>query len=124
MKKLPALIIALATPTVAACGEGDTGEADAPAVVGATSESVAPAAADLEGTGEVYTGSGDITEVDGERVTISHGPIEGIGWPAMTMGFAAGSPEMIGGLNVGDPVEFAFREINGDYVLTSIEESQ
>lgn len=73
-----------------------------------------------EAAGEVYSGEGDITELSGNKVTISHGPIEGIGWPAMTMGFSAGSPEMLRGLNVGDPVSFQFQKAGSDYVITSI----
>ena len=70
--------------------------------------------------GSVYSGTGEVTAVAGDRVTISHGPIEGIGWPAMTMTFQAGSPEMVQGLNIGDQVSFAFRPDGSAYTLTSL----
>ena len=71
-------------------------------------------------TGEVHTGSGDITEINGDRVTISHGPVASIGWPAMTMTFQAGSPSVLQGLNMGDPVDFQFRKSGERFVLASI----
>ena len=43
------------------------------------SESVAPAAADLEQAEEVCTSRGDVSEISGKKVTISYGPIEGLG---------------------------------------------
>lgn len=75
-------------------------------------------------TGEVHTGSGDITEIDGDRVTISHGPVESIGWPAMTMTFQAESPDMLQGLNIGDPVDFQFRKSGERFVVASISRVQ
>lgn len=68
----------------------------------------------------VYSGAGEVTAINGDRITISHGPIEGIRWPAMAMTFRAGSPDMIKALSVGDPVYFAFRQEGGDNRLTSI----
>lgn len=67
-----------------------------------------------------YSAEGDITAIAGDQVTISHGPVEGIGWPAMTMTFRAQSPEMVEGVSVGDPVSFAFRQDGSEYVLTSL----
>ena len=68
----------------------------------------------------VYSGVGEVTAIEGERVTISHGPIEGIGWPAMAMTFRAGSPELVQGVSVGTRVSFTFTQVGGDYTLTSI----
>ncbi len=70
--------------------------------------------------GEVYSASGQVTAVAGDQVTIAHGPVEGIGWPAMTMTFRAGSREMVQGVSVGDGVSFAFRQDGRAYVLTSL----
>ena len=38
-------------------------------------------------------------------VTLHHGPMSGIDWPAMEMGFAA-KPDQLGAIKVGDKVEF------------------
>ena len=70
--------------------------------------------------GEVYSAAGEVTAIADDQVTISHGPVEGIGWPAMTMTFRAASPEMVQGVSVGDRVSFAFWHDGGIYVLTSL----
>lgn len=41
------------------------------------------------------------------RVTLAHGAVPSLHWPAMTMDFAA-TPEQLQGLKVGDRVEFEF----------------
>ena len=69
---------------------------------------------------ETYSATGEVTAIAGDQVTIAHGPVEGIGWPAMTMAFRAESPEMARGVSVGDRVSFAFRQDGGAYALTSI----
>ena len=67
-----------------------------------------------------YSASGKVTAIAGDQVTIAHGPVQGIGWPAMSMTFKAGSPEMISGVGVGDQVFFAFKQDGGGYTLTSL----
>ena len=73
-----------------------------------------------ESAGETYSASGEVTAISGDEVTIAHGPVEGIGWPAMTMSFQAASPEMISGVTVGDQVSFSFTQDGGAYTLTSL----
>ena len=68
----------------------------------------------------VYSAAGSVTAITRERVTISHGPVEGLGWPAMTMTFQAGEPTMLQGISVGDRVTFQFRQNGTDYPLTAI----
>lgn len=97
---------------VAACGETESaGPENRPA------SEEGPAASRA---GEVYSATGEVTAIAGDQVTISHGPVEGIGWPAMTMTFRAGSPDMVQSISVGDRVSFAFRQDGGAYVLTSL----
>ena len=71
-------------------------------------------------SGKTYSAAGEVTRIAGDQVTISHGPVDGIGWPAMTMTFRAKSPEMVQGVSVGDRVAFAFRQDGAAYVLTSV----
>lgn len=102
--------------TLAACGSGATKNS-------AAAQQATPAAAQSPAAAsgaQVYSATGDVTEISGDRVTISHGPVEGIGWPAMTMGFKAGSPEMTRSINVGDPVAFQFKKDGESYTLTSL----
>lgn len=102
--------------SLAACGQPET----------TPENTAAPAAQPIapEAQGQEYSATGDVTEISGDRVTISHGPVEEIGWPAMTMEFRASSPEMVQGISVGDPVTFEFRKADGEYVLTSISRAQ
>ena len=113
----------MASLALAACGKSDnrgTGNGAA-AQVGETAP--APAAGPAQTApdiGQVHSGSGDITEISGDSVTISHGPIPSAGFPATTMAFRAQDPAIIQGLAVGDPVDFQFRQDGGSYALTSI----
>ena len=70
-------------------------------------------------TAPVYSGTGTVQSISGDQVTIAHGPIQGIGWPAMTMTFRA-PPDIVKGASPGAQVDFSFREDGGSYVLTSL----
>lgn len=125
MKKIAASLLILGSFAIAACEQQD----EAPEAPGAEVVGAAAGNPPVQGTngsqsaeaiGEVHSGTGDITEVSGDRVTISHAPVESMDWPAMTMTFVAQSPELVRGLGVGEPVSFQFRQAGQDYVLTSI----
>ena len=123
-KKIYAAAMLFGSLALAACGQSDDGDTQA---VGP--DSTAPSAANegapsAQPSGQVHSGNGDITELSGESVTISHGPVESIGWPAMTMTFRVPSADMLQGLNVGDPVDFQFQQAGEQYVLTSITRAQ
>lgn len=57
-------------------------------------------------------GVGQIKSVDAKTssVTLHHGPIASLGWPAMTMTFKLVSPALAKGVKVGDRVAFAFEQ--------------
>ena len=52
-------------------------------------------------------GSGTATAVDAvaDKITLDHGAIPDVGWPAMKMGFSA-KPDLLKGVAVGDKVDF------------------
>lgn len=79
---------------------------------GAEASSSAPQA------GSAHSAMGELPAIEGDQVTISHGPVETLGWPAMT--FRAGSPEMAGQVSVGGRVSFSFRREDGGYTPTSL----
>jgi len=85
----------------------------------ADSEANAPAAAENK-TAETYSGTGKVTAITGDQVTIDHGSIEGIGWPAMTMSFSAPAG-LAANIEVGSDVSFAFRQDGSAHVLTRLE---
>ncbi|HEY1143042.1 MAG TPA: copper-binding protein [Sphingomicrobium sp.] len=102
-----ALTLAL---VLAACGEKQEA---------APERRTAPSGAPPAGaTSPVYSGTGTVTSIAGEQVAIAHGPIAGIGWPAMTMTFTV-PPAGAGGMKVGEKVDFSFRKEGSAYVLTS-----
>jgi Cu(I)/Ag(I) efflux system membrane fusion protein len=48
--------------------------------------------------------------VDSDAITISHGPVPDLKWPAMTMGFGKPDPKSFPGLKAGDSIQFEFRK--------------
>lgn len=54
------------------------------------------------------TGSGVVTAIDKSAgtITIQHGPIPAVQWPAMTMAFKASPPSLLDQVSVGDNVRF------------------
>ena len=104
-----ALVLSL---LLAACGENRTnGVEERPAAESG------PAAS--QGA-QVYSAAGEITAIEGDQVTIAHGPVQGLGWPAMTMTFRMASPEIVQGVTVGDRIAFGFTEHAEGYTLTSL----
>ena len=65
--------------------------------------------------------SGTIEAVDAaaKTVTIAHGPVEALKWPAMTMGFKA-TPEQIASVQAGQKVQFEFESQGMDSTITQI----
>ncbi len=108
--KFVSLLTSLAALATAACGQPQ----------GAAAEANVEGAAEVSEPGQTYSGTGNVTGLSADQVSISHGPIEGLGWPAMTMSFTA--PEgMADGVQSGSNVSFSFRQQGGTYVLTSLE---
>lgn len=70
-------------------------------------------------------GAGVVTAVDAKAgtVTIHHGPIAALNWPAMTMAFKASSPSVLKGVKVGQSVKFQLMRMGGSVQLTAIQPS-
>jgi len=54
------------------------------------------------------------------KITLKHGPIKNLDMDAMTMVFAAGDPDMLKGLKVGDKVRFEADRVNGRITITKL----
>lgn len=69
-----------------------------------------------------YTGSGIVKSVDKAKgtVTLAHGPIVALHWPAMTMSFNVKDASLFDRLTVGKQVDFTFNEESGGYVVISV----
>jgi Cu(I)/Ag(I) efflux system membrane fusion protein len=72
----------------------------------ASSAASAPAAAAPSAYGAV----GKVESVDADAITISHGAIPELKWPAMTMGFGKPDPKAFADVKPGDTVDFRFRK--------------
>ncbi len=78
-------------------------------------------AASAKGAG--HHGEGQVEEMDVKAGTVSltHGPIASLKWPAMTMEFTLANAELLKGVKPGTPVVFEFVERQpGEWVITSI----
>lgn len=66
--------------------------------------------------------SGTVKAIDTEKstVTIAHGAVAALKWPAMTMGFRATAGQLAG-LKVGDQVTFEFQVEGMAATITAIE---
>ncbi|MBK3868664.1 hypothetical protein GFL09_13355 [Pseudomonas stutzeri] len=77
---------------------------------------------DHKSAAHAATATGTIKKVNTESgtVTIAHGPVKALDWPAMTMGFKA-QPDQLQKLKEGDQVKFEFSSKGMDSTITRIE---
>lgn len=54
------------------------------------------------------TGVVKLVDMDNKKVTIEHGPIAALNWPAMTMRFTITPQTQLNGIKPGDNVTFSF----------------
>lgn len=65
-------------------------------------------------------GTGTVTAVSADRVTVDHAPIPEAGWPAMTMAFKA-APDIAKSVKTGDRVAFDLKLEGRGGEITAIE---
>ncbi|MDR2614217.1 MAG: efflux RND transporter periplasmic adaptor subunit [Candidatus Accumulibacter sp.] len=73
-----------------------------------------------------YRAKGTVEEIDvgADTLSISHGPVAALDWPAMTMEFKAANASLLQGLKPGDRIVFEFVERGpGEWVITSVKPS-
>ena len=66
-------------------------------------------------------GTGTVAAIDAAngKITLDHGAIPAVGWPAMKMGFSA-KPDLIKGVALGDKVDFDVTVTDGGGEITAI----
>jgi Cu/Ag efflux protein CusF len=74
--------------------------------------------------GQEYATKGKVVAVKESGITVAHEPVPALKWPAMTMDFRTGSPDVASGVKPGDTVSFKFVERNGQYVVTHLDKSK
>jgi len=77
---------------------------------------------DKKSGGKAHKGAGTVKKVDraSGKVTISHGPIPTMKWPAMSMTFTVKDKALLGKFSQDKKVEFEFVEQESNYVITSV----
>ena len=78
--------------------------------------------ADKKSEAKSHKGVGTVKKVDpaGGKVTIAHGPIQTMNWPAMNMTFTVRDKALLGKFSQDKKVEFEFVQQGSDYVVTSV----
>ena len=101
-------------------------EARLRSVLGNMAAPAATPAASASATAVVtHQAEGKVESVAPDGITISHGPVATLQWPAMTMGFAKTAPGAFPEIKPGDPVRFEFKEGGPmGYELVSIQRLQ
>ena len=70
-----------------------------------------------------YSAIGTITAITARSVTVRHGPVPALEWPAMTMSFAAEGPAQLRGFKLGERVRFSFVQSAGGPRIVSIRQA-
>lgn len=72
---------------------------------------------------ETARGEGEVRKVDkgAGKITIKHGPLDGINMPAMTMVFRPKDPSMLDSLKEGDQIRFTTSRQGGAFSLDTAE---
>jgi|SRR6267142_2233356 len=77
---------------------------------------------DKKSEGKVHKGTGTVKKVDPaeSKVTIAHGPIPTMKWPAMNMTFTVKDKALLDKFSQDKKVDFEFVQQGSDYVITSV----
>ena len=124
MKQLALTLAALGMAgSLAACAKKEaTTEAAAPPAASAAAPA-APgsdmAAMGMSADAKMAKGTGTVTAVTADSVTIDHAPIPEVNWPAMTMAFKA-APGLAQSVKAGDKVAFDLKLQGGAGEITAI----
>jgi Cu/Ag efflux protein CusF len=91
-----------------------------PAIAQSTMAKEGSAAAKTQGPS--YKASGTITKVDpaAGRVTIAHGAIQALKWPAMTMAFGVSDKALLDRAQPGKKIDFEIAKQGTSWVITEI----
>lgn len=71
---------------------------------------------------KTHTATAVVKSVDpaNSKVTLEHGPVKSLNWPAMTMAYAVKDKALMDKLKVGKKVKVEFTQEGNDYVVTSV----
>ena len=71
---------------------------------------------------KTHDAKGSIKKINAKTgyVMISHGPVNSLSWPPMTMSFKVKDKAMLKKLSVGKKIDFGFVQEGDDYVVTTL----
>jgi Cu/Ag efflux protein CusF len=97
----------------------------APAVILAQSDTMRPMnvkPVEAKTEAKTHKAAGTVKKVDqaAARVTIAHGPVASLKWPAMTMGFGLKDKALLSKLAPEKKIEFEFVQQGRDYLIVSV----
>lgn len=72
----------------------------------------------------LHQADGRIVQIEGNQLTIAHGPFMTLGMPGMTMTFPVADPRLIAGLKVGERIRFGVRERDEGMVIEQITQQE
>lgn len=120
---LTAAVLSLAGGLAACSKSAETPPAEAAAVPAAPAAAgpAADAMASMPMTtdAKMAKGTGTVTAVSADSITVDHAPIPDANWPAMTMGFKT-TPELAKSVKPGDKVAFDLKLQGGGGEITAI----
>lgn len=72
---------------------------------------------------KAFQASGVVKKADAAKstVTVAHGPVKDLNWPAMTMAFKVKNKALLDKLAVNRQVAFSFVQEGKDYVITAVQ---
>lgn len=81
-----------------------------------------PAVSKMQQHAKTHTATGVVKNVDtaSDIVTVAHGPVKSMKWPAMTMGFKVKDKMLLEKFTAGNKVKFEFKQEGKDYVVTAV----
>ena len=79
----------------------------------------------MERTPVTHSGTGTVKKIDAAKgiVTLSHGPIPSLNWPAMTMSFKLKDAALAQGIKAGDAVDFELVQSGSNYLVIRLQPS-
>jgi Cu(I)/Ag(I) efflux system periplasmic protein CusF len=112
------VVVALATPLAVIAQSGDMKGMDMKDHKGMDMKSMSSD----KGQDRAHKATGTVTKIDSAKnaVTIAHGPVPSMKWPAMTMTFGVKDKVMLDKLTTGKKVEVEFVQQGKDYVITDV----
>ena len=86
----------------------------------AQSVATAPAQTPAQASAQIYRTSGRVQSIDGRSISLAHGPVPALQWPAMTMNFTVADAVPLAGISAGSQVDFAFDMVGGKATIRSL----